>query len=358
MNKREVIGAWLLCLSITIGARHPFRLANPLFPHLTIQWADGSQKNEIINRYIRYYPLFSFDITNFEPYRLPDGPVSFRSDASESINGEKLSALIEEALHEILQRKRKIKKDKSLRHFKVLQHKNFNYRKSCGLLVLAFKEYPFVVKLFMEKPNTILDFHLTGIEPSFFFYMGGGSNRYLSGFTRLLNRTYIIDRVAGLDRWKDHVEIPRKWFWLPKHSHHIIISGENIGPLKTVHTTVPSIYAIIADKIDCSKQTPCLLKKTKNQMIMELCNDLELNIDPHAKNFAFDESASQFKIILVDTEHFPTMVGLSKKRVFRNHNEWYLFLAGKCFSDMYLKTKRDLFRAGEQSVLLHHPDFN
>lgn len=327
-----------------------------MLPQVTAQWADGTQQTTITNRYIRYYPVFSFKTSDFTSYLLPKSPIPFQQDQSRTVTGAIISQCIEEAIQELGQKKTKIKKSKSLHHFKVLQDKNFNYKQSCGLLVLSFKQYPFVVKLFMEKPTTIFDYHSTGLEPTFFFYMGGGSNRHLSGFTRLANRSFIAERIQHLKQWKHHLEMPRKWFWLPKQQNNIILAGKNIGTLDTVQTEIPSVYAIVADKIDFSDQTHLLTPQTKRQMIMQLCNDLEINIDPHAKNFAFvqDTISKQFKIILVDTEHFPTMVGITQKRHFRNHNEWYLYLASKCFCDIYLQTKRDLLIAGNNSVLSHY----
>lgn len=349
-----------LCLSLELLSRHPFRLPNESLPQVTVQWEDGSGATTIINRYIRYYPMFAFHTDHFIPYLVPNHPIAFRSDPSHAVDGTKLAAMVEQGMHEIVHKKRQLKKNKKkLTHFTILQDKNFNYRQSCGLLVLAFKEYPFVVKLFMEKPTTMLNFHATGVEPTFFFYMGGGSNRHLSGLTRLDNRTFIAQRITQFATWSHKVELPRKWFWLPQQQKNIVLCGKNIGGIADITTKIPSTYAIIADKIDFSQETKRLSSHEKHDIIMQLCNDLDLNIDPHAKNFAFIEDAKskQMKIILVDTEHFPTMVGLTERKQFKDHNEWYLFLSGKCFSDMYLTSKRDLFLAGEESVRLYQPFF-
>ncbi len=355
MNIKQLLFVSCICLPIGLLSRHPFRLPNASLPQVTAQWENGSGASTIINRYIRYYPMFSFHTSHFIPYLLPKNAISFRSDPSQSVDGAKLAAMIEEGVHEIVRKKRKIKKEKKFGHFLILQDKNFNYRQSCGLLVLAFKEYPFVVKLFMEKPTTILNFHATGLEPTFFFYMGGGSNRHLSGLTRLDNREFIAQRIREFPEWADYLTLPRKWFWLPRHQKNIVLSGKNIGGIPQVRTEIPSTYAIVADKIDFSQETDRLSSTKKREIIMRLCNDLDLNIDPHAKNFAFieDKESKKIKIVLVDTEHFPTMVGLTERKQFKDHNEWYIFLSGKCFSDMYLTSKRDLFLAGEESVRLH-----
>ncbi len=360
MTRKQLLFVFLLSVSVNLIARHPFRLPNPSLPQVTAQWENGAGKTTLINRYIRYYPMFAFHSTHFTPYLLPNDSISFRTHPSQTVSGAHLAALIEEGLHEILTKKKKVKKEKKFGHFTILQDKNFNYRQSCGLLVLAFKDYPFVVKLFMEKPTTILNFHATGLEPTFFFYMGGGSNRHLSGLTRLGNREFIAKRILQFPRWAHTLELPRKWFWLPRKQKNILLKGKNIGSLAEVETVIPSIYAIVADKIDFSKQTDRIAPHKKRELIMQLCNDLDLNIDPHAKNFAFieDPLSHALKIVLVDTEHFPTMVGLTKRKQFKDHNEWYLFLSGKCFADIYLTSKRDLFVAGEESVRRYRQNSN
>jgi hypothetical protein len=131
-----------------------------------------------------------------------------------------------------------------------------------------------------------------------------------------------------------------------------VLTGHNFGDLACARAEIPGTYAIIADKIDFSHQTSALSTEKKNLMFMQLCNDLELNIDPHAPNFSLleDKDGKQFTITLVDTEHFPTMVGDFNKKSFKSHNEWYVYLAGKCFCDIYLQTKRDLVQKGKQSV--------
>jgi hypothetical protein len=356
VNNKQLFFVWLLFAMTTLVGRHPFRLPNPSIPQVTAQWADGSHSFTITNRNIRYYPMFAFDITHFIPYLLPHDAISFRSDPKQSVDGTLLATLIQDGMEEILHIKKKRKRKKVLQHFFLLQDKNFNYKRSCGLVVLAFKDYPFVVKLFIEQPTTILDFHATGIEPTFFFYMGGGSNRHLSGFTRLTNREFVAKRIEQFPAWKNHVELPRKWFWIPHEQKNIVITGKNIGGLPFIKTEIPSVYAIIADKIDFSQPTKTLSSTQKGDIIMQLCNDLELNIDPHAKNFAFTEDLvkNKFKISLVDTEHFPTMVGPIKQKQFKTHHQWYLYLAGKGFQDIYLTSKRGALEAGIASVQMYY----
>ena len=50
--------------------------------------------------------------------------------------------------------------------------------------------------------------------------------------------------------WQSRVDMPRKWFWLPKNTEWITIAGANIGKYKQVSIDIPGTYCIIADAID------------------------------------------------------------------------------------------------------------
>ena len=117
------------------------------------------------------------------------------------------------------------------------------------------------------------------------------------------------------------MEIPRKWFFLPKESKDLTLIGRNIGGHEEIKTTIPNVYAIIEDEIDTKSETTRVTKKKKKRLIIELCNDLHIYLDPHERNYAFieDPKTKQFKITLVDTEHFPTMAGIETKIQFKDH---------------------------------------
>ncbi len=322
-------------------AYHPFRYKNPDFPIISTRWKHSEEIYSLQSPYVRLHPLFTFKTHDFYPYLIPqEGALC----DTHNITNKALSKAIEHTVHELKTKKKRIRRNKKLAFFKILQDKNFNYKKSCGLIVLKCKYMPLILKLFMESPATLLQ-SATGLEPLFFFYMGGGANRHLSGFTRLKNREILIKKISKLPRWAEHVSFPRKWFWLPENQEDIIITGKNIAGNSSIETNIPSVYGIIADEIDIHNQTQELSTRTKGKIIMQLCNDLDMYVDPHEKNYAFmkDSNKHTFKIIIVDTEHFPTMVGLLDRKKFKTHSQWYIFLAGKCFHDMYLQTKRDLF---------------
>jgi hypothetical protein len=86
------------------------------------------------------------------------------------------------------------------------------------------------------------------------------------------------------------------------------------------------------------------------QTALELSNFLEANIDLHITNFMVE--ATTKKIVLIDTEHFPTMVGNVNKH-FDGYLSWYLHLMGKFCKDAFLCSKKE--RRDEQYASAKHP---
>jgi hypothetical protein len=330
----NIIFFFLLIITISSKARSPHRPVEQFIPCLSVQWQGSNTIYTNKSFYYEEYPIFHvFDSDYFNSHQLPQSPISYQKQ--KLVNGAILNNLIEQVLTEIQ------KKKKRYTHFNVLQHKNFNRRKKCGLLVLKFKDYPFVVKLFIETPKTFVNPYCKGFEPRFFFTMAGGVNRHISGITRIKNLELLNYTIKNNKNWQGRVKTPRKWFWTPKNNKLLHITGKNIGNKEQLITAIPGTYAIIADAINTDEEIKMPQKK-RNEIIMQLCNDLELIIDPHSNNFIFkyDEKNNNFFIVIIDTEHFPTIVGLKEKKKFKSHYSWYLYLAGKCFHDTFLLTKQ------------------
>ncbi len=341
MMKKQFKYFFLLAITFcywpTSYGRSPLRAKDNTTPCVTVRWANKphGKSYRIIDSHIEEYPLFTiFDKQRFNANLIPHAPIPYPDDPTLSVHGDTLSTLCEGLIKEVLQKKRKFK------HFTVIQNKNFSRRHKCGLLVLKFKDYPFVVKLFVEDPKTFINYWWKGFEPVFFWNMGRGAGRHLSGLTRIDNKKNIQNRLAQ-DPFKDiTVEIPHKWFWVPKNHRYMQIDGKNIGNGKTISTQLPSVYAIIADAIDTTNKTDLSTEQTK-QFSIELCNHLDLIVDPHTTNFVFKQcpQTNQLTITIIDTEYFPIMIGLKEKRKFKTYEEWYLFMSGKCFKDMFGRTK-------------------
>jgi hypothetical protein len=323
--------------------RSPLRTQDKYSPRLSVRWADEPQgkTHTMSDSHIEEYPIFTiFNKEKFETNLLPQAAIPFRDNAEMNVDGKTLSDLCQELVDEVFHKKRRFT------NFTIIQNKNFSRRHKCGLLVVKFKNYPFVVKLFIEDPKTFINYWWKGFEPVFFWNMGRGAGRHLSGLTRIENRKNIEKHLA-FNPFKDvAIEIPRKWFWTPQNNRFIHIDGYNIGNGKTLSTQLPSIYAIIADAIDTKHETILSHEQTKHLSI-ELCNHLDLIVDPHATNFVFKQcpQTNALKIIIIDTEYFPLIVGLKEKKKFKSYEEWYLFLSGKCFKDMFCRTKYERRRS-------------
>lgn len=336
--KRILITAFItfsITTSTLLTARSSLRTQDPNKPTLIAAWEHDGESHEIKSNYLEEYPLFSIRSDNLTNDLLPQGEIKFR-DESGSVRGQELSYLIEELLAEIKN------KQKKFTHFTVLQNKNYSFRRQCGLLVLKFNDYPFVLKLFIESPETFVNPYVKGAEPVFFWYMGGGSGRHIAGITRVKNLKNMQKAIELHPYWHDHMILPRKWFWLPNNTSWINLQGINIKNGETLTNSIPGTFAIIADAIDTNnsfKMTP----REEQQMAMQFCNDVGLAVDPHAKNFIFHKHPTKNEpvMVLVDTEHFPTIVGLKDAKAFSSHGEWYRFLVNKGFNDIYMSSKKD-----------------
>jgi len=324
---------FLVCLlsSILISARSIHRPKDYTLPTITTCYQGDAQRHTLADSHWEYSPVFqTFDEKWFRKNLLPEGKLPLRDNASESVSTHAINQQIEELLDEIQQKKRLYK------HFTILQKKDFNRRRGCGLLILKFNDHPFVLKMFIETPDSFINPWCKGREPVFFFYMGGGVNRHLTGLTRIKNLEIINSKIQNSTLWKNHISTPMKWYWLPQNVRWIHIQGKNLGGKQEVHTKIPSVYAIIADYIE-NKGALSLRDSSHRKVALKLCNDLEMLIDPHIQNFFLDKHSN--KIVIVDTEHFPTIVGFKEKKKFKSYVEWYLHLAGKCARSIFFRTK-------------------
>lgn len=326
--------------SVDLIARSPFRKKDKDIPCITIGWKHSKKVISLVNWVLTEYPIFNvFNGASYDYFYknlLPKDFITDVNDPSIQIDCRILNSCIERLLKEL----RKHKKEYT--HFKVLQDKNFNYHQRCGLLILQFKNYPFVVKLFMETPKSFIDPYCKGFENQFFFYMSGGMNRHVAGLTRVKNLELVKEEINNHPYWNNKVITPRKWYWLPKKHRWMKINGYNIGGKAEISTLMPSVYAIVADTIDTTEHAPLLSYQQKSELIMEFCMDMHLFVDPHADNFVIrHKKDDEYHLSIVDTEHFPSIVGLQEEPFFNNHMEWFVYLGVKYFQDAFLQTKND-----------------
>lgn len=317
----------------TIIARSIHRPPDPTMPSIVTHWTDDASHTYFLqSAYLDAYPFFEiFDQQYFDSHCLPTGLISFRYHPEQAVNSSVLSYMMETLIEEVNQKK------SSYTHFKILRDSNFNHRKKSGLLIVECKKYPFVVKLFMETPDMFVKPHRKGFYPVFFYFMGGGVNRHLSGFTRIKNAEAFKEAISKNAYWASRVDIPRKWFWTPKKARSITITGSNIGKYKHRSINIPSTYCIVADLIDIER-TMTLVNKEDRIESLALCNKVKFSVDPHIDNFMIERGTK--KIVLVDTEHMPTMVGFKKDvGAYTSQMAWYIDLSLKCFDDMFFRDK-------------------
>ncbi len=315
-----------------ISTRSIFRPDDPLTPEITTQWKDGGKKYYLRHTRLSYVPLFKkFDRDFFDSHMLPDGKINFRSDPDKSVNGSELKELFEELLKEIYQQKTEYT------NFTVLKRRDFNMSNQSGVIILKCKKYPFVVKIFIETPESFVRPFSKGFEPSVFFIMGGGINRYLSGFTRIKNLEVIKKQIEEDPVWSKKIDVPRKWYWAPKNNKWFTLTGKNIGQQKTTSIELPSVYAIVSDAITVDKGFSIFNKQNRKDVIA-LSKFLGNRIDPHIDNYLREKDTGL--LVIVDSEHFPTMVGLKKPLTCDSYAGWYSKLVVKCSKDMFAQDKR------------------
>lgn len=324
----------MLCASISTNmhARSIYRPRDPLMPQISVHWVGDAKYHTLRSYHLEEYSLFQlFDKEHFEKNYLPHEPIYYRYDQQKSVHPDHLKKQISGLLGELK------KGAKTFTDFTILQCKDYNFKKGFGLLIVKFNDFPFVVKLFVETPASFINPFGKGNEPVFFFFMGGGVNRHLAGFTRIKNKEIITQRLAQ-SPWSDLIDIPRKWHWVPPQAAWMEIKGTNIGGQKEQMIQIPGTYCVIADAIE-AERTLSLMNKEDKKMALDLCNYLDIWIDPHMKNFMIEKNTHKF--IVVDTEHFPTFCGLREKVHFDTYCNWYLYLAGKCWHNAFMQTKHE-----------------
>lgn len=338
MKKKYGIALILAC-SVALNGRSALRPRDPYVPFITVSM-EGSKKTYFLqDSHLEVSTIFyTFDETSLRNRVLPSGPISFRYEPEKFITGSHLSMLIEGLLKEIKAGK------KIYKHFTVLKNEGFNTRKQAGLLVVKTKNYPFVVKLFMETPRAFVRPYNKGFITSCHFIVGGGATRHILGFTRLPNRDSVICMLESSPEWKDRVDLPRKWSWFPKHEEWLVVTGYNIGGHDKIIVKLPAVYAIVADAIE-AERTFSMRKGEDTKTALRLSNFLHFRIDAHLNNFMIDKHTK--KIVIIDTEHFPTMVGLKERPQIHSYMGfyWSLFKRGvKASLFRSKKERRDMQR--------------
>ncbi len=331
-----------LCLLFLFAqGRSIHRPIDPHDPFITVYWVHDSIKKYYFRDAHLPEAIFKlYEPAYFTQRLLPSGPVNYRYEPEKTVAGATLSALIEELIIEIKGLKKRQRKI-VFKNFNMLKIRDVNKKNHTGLYVVEFKDYPFILKLFVETPEGIVKPTDKGFEPVCFYYLAGLS-RHFNGFSRIKNLENIKNIIQADQQWATKIGFPRKWFWLPTNPQWITIEGTNIGTQKNTVTTIPAIYGIICDKIIWQKPFTLYDPQDREQAIA-LSNFLGQRIDSHINNFGIEIQTGH--IVPIDYEHFITAVGIEENCICKNYFEWYTHLTGKMVKRLLFQNKEDRRKA-------------
>ena len=329
-------------------SRSIHRAPNPTIPYITVTASNQdyaeiltkphdkkrhkkSRINKLQNKYLRLKTLKKpFENSNFKKHMLPNGDIKYRKENT-VVHSDLLKHHNESVLQEILQGK------KSFTHFTILADNDFNYGNYSGFIVLKYKEFPFVLKLFIEHPHTFIDPLNKGFNASCLFVLNGNT-RHLSGFTRIHNLEMARKALSKDAQYRYYLDFPRKWYWIPESQPYLSITWHDQYHKHEETIKLPGIYGIVCDYIETDKAIQQQEIHTLRQISVDVGNYLHNTIDSHVDNFVPEKNSN--KIVIIDTEHFPTMVGLDKERSANGYIQWHIELAGKWLKTVFLRSKQ------------------
>ncbi len=337
---------FLFCLLIA-GPLYSYSILRPYngSPILATSWINKNplkkQKrkkhpiNYLQDSHLEVFPLFkTFDRAYFYHHMLPEEPIPFRYFPEQTIDPQILKEAITKFFQEV-----RLGYKKNFSDFIILKDEAFNSRKQAGLIIVKGKKWPldqFVVKLFMETPRSFIQPSNKGFIAICHFIVGHGCTRYMLGFTRLKNLEMMRSMIKDSPYWSEKVDFPRKWFWLPEDYPWIHLAGYHMGGYEKIALDIPGAYAIIADAIHVEREFSIKIKEDRDLGIA-ICNYLECLMDPHSSNFVIEANTN--KIVIIDTEHSPTMVGLKDPIHMESYSQWYSFLVKKGAHEYFCRTK-------------------
>ncbi len=327
--------------SITLDGRNVRRPQDPYVPVIFVSATDPefekswaplkkdpsfSQECSLKSSFLRRRVFERFDKTCFYENYLPADTLQFR-DKTGSVQTSTLSKLANTFVEEIKKGK------KEFSDFIILKDRDFNYNSLAGLIIVKFKQYPFVVKLSIEHPHTMVQPYSKSFENTGQFIIGGNL-RHLSNFTRITNLKRIKEILASKPIYKNKLFFPRKWYWKPNKGHDLKIVWKCNGHQEEIF--IPSVYAVISDFIQTDKIQP---QQELNKLAMRVAMDTGFLIDPHAGNFVIEQRPRQS--VLLDTEDFRIMVGLNQSMKAENYANWYLELMSNALQTYCCRSRQE-----------------
>lgn len=363
-----------------LSATRSFLRSQDPLQELHIRYLKPNSPVHIIsNPHLRARPLFGFfNEDYFYKNLVGHGPVTYR-DGIGSVSGDILNAQLEELMKELDEGKKEYK------HFIVLKGKEYYNDQKRGFLVVKFKDYPFVAKIFIETPEYAFVPRERALQAYAMYIMNGGLGRFEVGFYRIKTRNELYQKLIKDPLWAVLLDVPEKRYWISRKAPWMIIKGYNFGTKEPLSLTFPSSYAVIADLVAIDSKMS-LASRADTQLCLEICRSLDFCIDPNISNFVLekcrpDDCANQAKrlvqfdkyakerltnaaarkarriieenkrLVIIDTENFHDLVGIQDID-FNVHNymAWYIKLAIKFINDKFLtlKSQRRILRTGRR----------
>ena len=330
-TRNTLLSALIIVSNVCLAGRSPWRPRDPLIPEISTCYEGDSKRYYLRDHYLELHPIFSkFKRDEFMKRLLPDEQIPYRNDPKKKVAAAELKKQIEVLLQELKKKKTKFT------YFTVIKQSDYNPRLISGLIIVKFKQYPLILKLFLKTPETFIK-QAEGLIPKFFYRMGGGTNRHLTGFTRVRNLEEVQKIVLESEKWNGKIDFPRKWFWLPAQPQWIEIRSKNIGPAGEQKTVIPAIYGVLADAIEADNSYS-MFNDDNRETALAFAQFVENRVDAHADNFMIEKSTG--KTVLIDTEHFPSMIGLKEPMKYDSYKSWYFQLSCKCLKDNFLRSKQ------------------
>lgn len=281
----------------------------------------------LTSQYLRLRPIkHGFDQNYFNNHLLPKETIEFRNKKG-AVSGTTLSNLAQDFLEEIKVGQRKFSQ------VKILKDTDFNYNTLSGLIIVKFNNYPFVLKLSIEHPHTMVEPCSKGIQ-AYGIFVVGGNLRHLTNFTRIPNLHRIQTMLSYNPFYLRCLDFPRKWYWQPKKTDYLKVDWECNGNTETLY--LPNIYATISDFIETEPIQP---QSDLNRLSMKVATDTGFLIDPHSGNIVIEKETHNY--VLLDTEDFRMMVGLDRSMKAKKYIGWYIELICNSLKIMLFRTKKE-----------------
>lgn len=293
-------------------------------PTITAQWPDSgiffslkSNRPEIST----YFGLF--DQEDFLKHQLPQDDIRFRNEY-QRVSGATLDQELNSCWAEL-------QSNTSPPHsFRVLKDEHYNYQQKTGTIILALKNYPFVVKLYSETPRSFVRIRDKDPKQIGMFLIGGGTHRYVTGFTRIKNAQAIKAACEKSEEFRD-IDIPRKWFWQPTDNLWFNVQGKNFPDSdETLSVSMPSSYAVVTDYIEKGSSLD-------SAAALNIARFLSPRMDANPDNFMIEKYTG--KTVITDTEHFASMIGIRSpidQDAYTSYAHYWKFLINKGIQDIIL----------------------